>query len=83
VARVHCPDCEMAVVVDPNGVCPEGHLIGNAGRRIELAIGDHTPHPDEPEPWTADSKPSARSGSAGNASAPHLISWRHSTSGAC
>jgi hypothetical protein len=53
VARVHCPDCDMAVVIDPNGVCPEGHLIGNAGRRIELAIGDHTPHPDEPEPWSA------------------------------
>lgn len=53
MARVHCPDCEMAVVVDPNGVCPEGHLIGNAGRRIELAIGDHTPHPDEPQPWSA------------------------------
>ncbi len=53
MARVHCPDCEMAVVVDPNGVCPEGHLIGNAGRRIELAIGDDTPHPDEPQPWSA------------------------------
>ncbi len=53
MARVHCPDCEMAVVVDPNGVCPEGHLLGHAGSRIELALGDRSPHPDEPEPWTA------------------------------
>lgn len=53
MARVHCPDCEMAVVVDPLGICPEGHRVGADAGRIEAAIGDATPHPDEPEPWSA------------------------------
>jgi hypothetical protein len=51
VSRVHCIDCDLPVVVDPNGVCPEGHLVGPSGGRIESAIGSDTPYPDEPEPW--------------------------------
>ncbi len=60
MARVHCPDCEMAVVLDPNGICPEGHVVGNVGQRIELAIGDDKPHPDEPEPWSVMIEPPAQ-----------------------
>jgi hypothetical protein len=51
VGRVHCPDCAMAVVVDPSGMCPEGHFVGAAGARIEAALGRDVPHPDEPQPW--------------------------------
>jgi hypothetical protein len=51
VGRVHCPDCAMAVVVDPSGMCPEGHYVGAAGARIEAALGRDLPHPDEPQPW--------------------------------
>lgn len=58
MARVHCPDCEMAVVVDPLGVCPEGHKVGAGGAgRIESALGDRSPHPDEPEPWAVEVAP--------------------------
>lgn len=53
MARVECPQCEMTVVVGPDGFCPDGHRVGRPGERIEQAIGDATPHPDEPEPWTA------------------------------
>lgn len=58
MARVHCPDCEMAVVVDPLGICPEGHKVGTDGAgRIASSLGDATPHPDEPEPWSAEVAP--------------------------
>lgn len=73
MARVHCPDCEMAVVVDPNGVCPEGHLIGNAGNRIEMAIGEGDPHPDEPEPWSAVIAAAESAEKAVGADAPRAI----------
>jgi hypothetical protein len=53
VSRAHCLDCGDHVVVDPAGRCPEGHHVGIAGARIEGALGNHTPHPDEPEPWVA------------------------------
>jgi hypothetical protein len=53
VSRAHCLDCGDHVVVDPAGRCPEGHHVGVAGARIEGALGSHTPHPDEPEPWVA------------------------------
>ena len=51
--RTHCVDCGTSVVVDPSGLCPEGHHVGAAGARIAAAFGDDRPHPDEPEPWTA------------------------------
>lgn len=51
--RVTCIDCGSEVVVDPTGRCPEGHMLGPAGSRIEHAIGTDTAYPDEPEPWTA------------------------------
>ncbi len=51
MSRVHCIDCGNGVVVDPSGLCPEGHHVGSAGQRIDGAIGSATPHPDEPEPW--------------------------------
>ena len=53
MARVTCIDCGDEVVVDPAGRCPEGHLLGPAGSRVEHAIGTDAPHPDEPEPWIA------------------------------
>jgi hypothetical protein len=53
VSRAHCLDCGDHVVIDPAGRCPEGHDVGTAGARIEGAMGSHTPHPDEPEPWVA------------------------------
>jgi len=53
VSRVHCLDCGMSVVVDPNGVCPEGHIVGAAGARVASAIGSDIPFPDEPEPWVS------------------------------
>jgi hypothetical protein len=53
VSRAHCLDCGDHVVIDPAGRCPEGHHVGTAGARIEGAMGSHTPHPDEPEPWVA------------------------------
>lgn len=51
--RVQCFDCDMPVVVDPNGRCPEGHDLGPVGERIEQSLGRTEPHPDEPEPWVA------------------------------
>lgn len=33
MARVHCTDCDMPVVVDPTGMCPEGHIVAGAGQR--------------------------------------------------
>ncbi|MFP4634916.1 MAG: hypothetical protein ACLFRD_03565 [Nitriliruptoraceae bacterium] len=51
--RVTCVECAGEVVVDPSGRCPEGHLVGTAGARVEHAIGTGAPHPDEPEPWIA------------------------------
>jgi hypothetical protein len=53
VSRVQCLECGTAVVVDPTGVCPEGHLVGRAGVRVAGAMGSDVPHPDEPEPWVA------------------------------
>ena len=50
MSRVHCLDCGMSVVVDPNGVCPEGHTVGAAGARVASAIGSDIPFPDEPKP---------------------------------
>lgn len=51
--RVQCFECDMPVVVDPNGRCPEGHDLGPVGERIEQSLGRNEPHPDEPEPWVA------------------------------
>jgi hypothetical protein len=53
VSRVQCLDCGIAVVVDPRGICPEGHVVGSAGVRVANAMGGGSPHPDEPEPWVA------------------------------
>ncbi len=53
MSRVQCTDCGIPVVVDPTGMCPEGHLVGAAGARVATAIGNGVPHPDEPEPWVA------------------------------
>lgn len=53
VSRVQCLECGIAVVVDPTGICPEGHLVGSAGVRVAGAMGSDVPHPDEPEPWVA------------------------------
>jgi hypothetical protein len=53
VSRVQCLECGFAVVVDPTGVCPEGHTVGSAGVRIAGAMGTDSPHPDEPQPWVA------------------------------
>jgi len=53
VSRVQCLECGIAVVVDPTGLCPEGHLVGSAGVRVAGAMGSDVPHPDEPEPWVA------------------------------
>jgi hypothetical protein len=54
VARVHCIDCATTVIADPAGRCPEGHLVGAAGARIETALGRDVEHPDEPVPWIAE-----------------------------
>lgn len=51
--RVTCVECAGEVVVDPSGRCPEGHLVGTEGARVEHAIGTGAPHPEEPEPWVA------------------------------
>lgn len=51
MSRVHCVACGTSVVVDPQGVCPEGHHVGSRGARVEAAMGSATSHPDEPEPW--------------------------------
>lgn len=51
MSRVHCLECGNQVVVDPRGLCPDGHEVGTSGARIEHAIGQETVHPDEPEPW--------------------------------
>ena len=53
MARVQCFDCDMPVVVDPDGRCPEGHDLGPVGERIEQSLGRADPHPDEPQPWIA------------------------------
>lgn len=53
VSRVSCLECGIDVVVDPTGICPEGHLVGLAGVRVAGAMGSDVPHPDEPEPWVA------------------------------
>ncbi|MFP4312631.1 MAG: hypothetical protein ACLFS9_11715 [Nitriliruptoraceae bacterium] len=51
MSRVHCVACGMAVVIDPQGHCPEGHYVGSRGARVAAAMGSHTAHPEEPEPW--------------------------------
>lgn len=51
MSRVHCLECGNQVVVDPRGLCPEGHEVGASGARIEHAMGHEVAHPDEPEPW--------------------------------
>ncbi len=51
MSRVHCLECGNQVVVDPRGLCPDGHEVGTQGARIEHAIGQDAVHPDEPEPW--------------------------------
>jgi hypothetical protein len=53
VSRVLCIDCATTVIVDPVGRCPDGHLVGAAGARIETALGSDIQHPDEPVPWVA------------------------------
>jgi hypothetical protein len=53
VSRVHCSACGTAVVVDPSGLCPDGHHVGAAGARVAASMGSATPHADEPEPWVA------------------------------
>lgn len=49
--RVHCLQCDAAVIIDPRGVCPEGHHVGAPGDRVDQFLGTATPHHDEPEPW--------------------------------
>ena len=49
--RVHCLECDAAVILDPRGVCPEGHHVGAPGDRVDQYLGTSTPHHDEPEPW--------------------------------
>src|SRR5690625_1179237 len=44
VARVHCPDCDMSVVVDPTGMCPEGHIVAAAGQRGAPSLTHRTSH---------------------------------------
>jgi hypothetical protein len=51
VSRKHCVDCQAEVIVDPGGYCPSGHHLPSAGTRVEVAIGNELPHPDEPQPW--------------------------------
>ncbi len=51
MSRVHCLECGTSVVLDPRGVCPEGHHVGAQGARVEQAMGHELAHPDEPEPW--------------------------------
>ncbi|MGM0619037.1 MAG: hypothetical protein ACQEUI_13010 [Actinomycetota bacterium] len=51
MSRVHCLECGNQVVVDPRGLCPDGHEVGTDGARIEHAIGQEAVHPHEPEPW--------------------------------
>lgn len=51
MSRVHCLECDVPVVLDPRGICPEGHYVGAAGVRVEQVIGSQQRHPDEPEPW--------------------------------
>lgn len=53
MSRVRCIDCGIDVVVDPSGLCSEGHSVGTLGERLEHAIGTNIPHPDEPEPWVS------------------------------
>ena len=53
MSRVHCIECGIAVVVDPSGLCPDGHQVGANGARIDQAMGSQAPHPQEPEPWVA------------------------------
>lgn len=64
MARVTCVDCGGEVIVDPTGRCPEGHMLGPAGSRVDHAIGTDTPHPDEPEPWIATIEPDEVEGQA-------------------
>ncbi|MCC5950003.1 MAG: hypothetical protein JJT89_16235, partial [Nitriliruptoraceae bacterium] len=51
MSRVQCVECQIPVVVDPSGLCPEGHIVGAAGARIATSMGTATPHVDEPQPW--------------------------------
>lgn len=69
MSRVHCLDCRMPVVVDPQGRCPEGHEVGEPGARIDQAMGSSLPYPDEPEPWvgTVVLDPADRPATAGSA----------------
>lgn len=55
MARVHCPDCGIDVVLDPAGRCPEGHLV--------------TPPVHEPGDPGADT-PAGPSGAGGAGGAP-------------
>ena len=74
VSRVHCVDCATSVVVDPQGICPEGHHVGAGGARVEAAMGSRTAHPDEPEPWVhrieANRTPRGSSGTNGHHEKP-------------
>ena len=72
--RVSCVECQGPVVVDPQGLCPEGHYVGTTGARVEQAMGSSAPHPDEPQPWVFTILPERLEGDAvepnGNHRAP-------------
>ncbi len=51
MSKVHCLECGRQVIVDPRGQCPDGHTVGTAGNRIEMAMGHESAHPEEPDPW--------------------------------
>ena len=67
MSRVHCLECGGQVVLDPRGVCPEGHHVGASGARIEQAMGHEVAHPDEPEPWVYTIDPSELSAAGARA----------------
>lgn len=63
---VHCEACAHHVIVDPGGICPEGHRTGVVSPRTRLggglaggvdggqvasAMGTRLDDPDEPQPW--------------------------------
>ena len=73
MSRVHCLECGAQVVLDPRGVCPEGHHVGASGARVEQAMGNEMAHPDEPEPWVYNIDPSELTsvGAHANGTATH------------
>lgn len=40
MARLHCPDCNLDVVTDPAGRCPEGHVVAATDRPAPADASD-------------------------------------------